>query len=214
MKWKFKRERFQGGFIGGVSCVGELHACRKGTGFTDTLLPIVSNYLSFKLFEFQTIWVSNLKLCRLSTEVEGGGLLWNALLTLELSFRRKQTNTLGVTGRCNREGGGIKSVNFIWNCATHNTQPGAKIGPNLWEKWLFGTSNVSGDFTMKPNLFSINPKSVCKCWWKCSLGNWNCDGDAIEVAIESAQMQSQWDWLLNATLVLTQPPLRPQTDHF
>jgi len=37
--------------------------------------------------------LSNLKLCRLLTEMEGGGPLGAALLTLELSFRRKQTNT-------------------------------------------------------------------------------------------------------------------------
>ena len=109
------------------------------------------------------LWVSKIwKLCRLLTEVEGGGPLCAALFTLELSFRRKQTNTWQWLAAVTGGRGWDQNCQTLSGIVQHKTQNRPKLSANLWEKWqhgrVFVKPNVSEDFPMKPNLLTINPK--------------------------------------------------------
>ena len=190
----------------GFMC-GELHACRKGTGFTDTLLPEDS----FENFEFpksETLPAFNWS--------GGRRPLRRLPLHSWAEFSQKTNKHLAMTGRrYRREGLGSKLSNLIWNCATQNTKQ-TKIKRKFVRKvtaWKgLCEAKCVRRFSNETKFIDHKSKSVCnwtrgsEYWGKCNLGNWNCERDAIGGAIESGEMQSQWDWLLNATLVLTQPP--------
>ena len=131
----------ENGCSSGTWCVVEWYACRKGAR------PIDIFWTFELLFHLKTLpafaWIGG-----------WSGPLRAALLTLELSFRRKHTNTspqwLPVRG--------WKLSNHNWNCALQDRPIWALIVRKVkcWDR------KRKGKYTRIPNLLIINPKRVSK----------------------------------------------------